>query len=159
CIAFVWVPSVLLGILAAAEFPDLSPAAANSVILRLITRYAPEILAGLLAAGVFSTCMNSLDSQVLALGTMFTNHLLRHYGFQDRMTEKQELVLGRLFVGLILVITFVLSLVTTPSIFRLGIWSFTGFASLFPIVVAALYWKRSTRSGVVASALTTAALW
>jgi len=159
CIAFVWVPSVLLGIIAAADFPGLPPAAANSVILRLITLHAPGILAGLLAAGVFSTCMNSLDSQVLALGTMFTHDIVRHYGLHDRMTEKQELLVGRLFVSLILAITFGLSLVTARSIFKLGIWTFTGFASLFPIVVAALFWKRSTRQGAIASVVTVAVLW
>jgi SSS family solute:Na+ symporter len=159
CIAFVWVPSVLLGILAAAEFPALSPAEANSVILRLITRHAPDLLAGLLAAGVFSTCMNSLDSQVLSLGTMFTHDVVRHYGLHDRMTARQEVIVGRLFVAAILIVTFVLSLVTTRSIFKLGVWSFTGFSSLFPIVVAALFWKRSTRAGAIASALVTAVLW
>ncbi|HZI93080.1 MAG TPA: sodium:solute symporter family protein, partial [Patescibacteria group bacterium] len=159
CIAFVWVPSVLLGVLAAADFPGLPAAAANSVILRLITLYAPGFLAGLLAAGVFSSCMNSLDSQVLALGTMFTHDIVRQYAFHDRMTEKQLLVVGRLFVSAILLVTFVLSLITTRSIFRLGIWCFTGFTSLFPLVVAALFWKRSTRHGAIASVLTVAALW
>ena len=159
CIAIVWVPSVLLGVLAAADFPDLPPAAASTVILRLITLHAPGILAGLLAAGVFSTCMNSLDSQVLSLGTMFTHDIVRHYGFHDRMTEKQELLVGRIFVSGILVATFFLSLVTTTSIFRLGIWSFTGFAALFPVVVAALFWKRSTKQGAIASIVTVAALW
>lgn len=159
CIAFVWVPSVLLGILAASDFPGLPPAQANSVILRMITLHAPGVLAGLLAAGVFSTCMNSLDSQVLSLGTMFTHDIVRHYGFHDRMTQRQELLVGRIFVVVILVITFVLSVVTTRSIFKLGIWSFTGFAALFPVVVAALFWKRSTRQGAIASVITVAGLW
>ena len=159
CIAFVWVPSVLLGVLAAAEFPGLSPAASSTVILKLITLHAPGILAGLLAAGVFSTCMNSLDSQVLSLGTMFTHDIVRHYGFHDRMTEKQELIVGRIFVSGILIVTFVLSLVTTTSIFRLGIWSFTGFAALLPVVIAALFWRRSTGQGAIASIVTVAALW
>ena len=159
CIALVWVPSVLLGIIAAAEFPGLPPAAANSVILQLITKYTPGALAGLLAAGVFSTCMNSLDSQVLSLGTMFTHDIVRHYGFHDRMTQRQELLMGRLFVSAILLVAFILSLVTARSIFRLGIWSFSGFAALFPVVVAALFWKRSTRQGAIASVLTVAVLW
>ena len=159
CIAFVWLPSVLLGVLAAADLPGVPPAAAGSVILRLIARHAPGILAGLLVAGVFSTCMNSLDSQVLALGTMFTHDIVRHYGFHDRMSERQELLVGRLFVAAILTITFLMSLVTTRSIFRLGVWAFTGFAALMPVVVAALFWKRSTRQGAVASVATVAALW
>ncbi|HET9482047.1 MAG TPA: sodium:solute symporter family protein [Candidatus Polarisedimenticolia bacterium] len=159
CIAFVWVPSVLLGVLAAAEFPGLTGPEANSVILKLITEHAPGLLAGLLAAGVFSTCMNSLDSQVLSLGTMFTHDIVRHYGFHDRMTAKQELLVGRLFVAGLLLLTFALSLVTTRSIFKLGVWSFTGFAALFPVVVAALFWRRSTRQGAISCVLTVAVLW
>jgi len=159
CIALVWVPSVLLGVLAAAEPPDLPTGAASSVILRLITTHAPGFLAGLLAAGVFSTCMNSLDSQALALGTMFTHDVVRHYGFHDKMTERQQVLVGRLFVVMVLAITFILSLVTAQSIFRIGIWTFTGFAGLFPVVVAALFWKRSTKQGAIACVLTVALLW
>jgi SSS family solute:Na+ symporter len=63
------------------------------------------------------------------------------------------------FVIAILGLTFLISLVATPSIFKLGVWSFTGFSGLFPIVVAALYWRRSTRHGVMASILTVVVLW
>lgn len=42
---------------------------------------------------------------------------------------------------------------------RLAVWSFTGFASLFPIVVAAVYWRRATKHGAIAAVLTVAALW
>ena len=47
----------------------------------------------------------------------------------------------------------------TASVFGLGIWCFTGFAALFPIVFAALYWKRVTAIGAYASMMVTAALW
>jgi SSS family solute:Na+ symporter len=69
-IAIVWVPSVLLGVLGNDAFPGLAGPAANSILVRLIDAYAPGLLAGLLAAGVFSACMNSVDSQALALGNM-----------------------------------------------------------------------------------------
>ena len=36
-------------------------------------------------------------------------------------------------------LTYVLSLILNRSIFKLAVWSFTGFASLFPIVIAALF--------------------
>lgn len=158
-IAIVWVPSVLLGVLGNDPFPGLVGAEASSILLRLIDAYSPGVLAGLLAAGVFSACMNSVDSQVLALGTMFTHDIVRHYGFHDRMSEAQQVRVGRLFVAGILVLAFFLSLVTDRGIFRLGVWSFTGFASLFPIVAAALYWRRSTRQGAIASVLGVGALW
>jgi len=158
-IAIVWVPSVLLGVIGILDFPDLKGAAANSVLIRLIQLHAPAILAGLLAAGVISSVMNSLDSQSLAIGSMFTQDIVRHYGFHDRMSERQQVLYGRVFVVAILVVAYILSLVSNRSIFRLGIWCFTGFAALLPVVVAAIYWRRSTKHGAFASVLSVIVLW
>ncbi|HXV77246.1 MAG TPA: sodium:solute symporter family protein [Candidatus Polarisedimenticolaceae bacterium] len=159
CVAVVWLPAVLLGIAGAAAIPGLEGPAASSVLVQLIDRYAPPALAGLLGAGVFAAIMSSLDSQVLALGTIFTQDIVRHYRFHDRMSERQQVLVGRVFVVSILAATYSISLAAPSSIFKFGIWSFTGFAALFPLVVAALFWRRSTGAAAGATALTVAALW
>lgn len=155
CIAVVWAPSVLLGVLGTLELGGLEGPAANSVLIRMIDLYAPGALAGLLAAGVFAAVMSSLDSQTLALATLLT----RGVGGAGDRAATREVWRGRLFVGALLLATYLLSLITQRSIFRLGIWSFSGFAALFPIVVAALYWRRSTAAGAIAAVLTTVGLW
>lgn len=159
CIMAVWVPSVLLGIMGTIDFPNLQGPAANSVLISVIAKYSPDVLAGMLAAGVLAAIMSSLDSQALSLGSMFTNDIVRHYGFHDKMSDKQQVLVGRLFVVGILAVCYLLSLVANRSIFKLGVWSFTGYASLFPIVLAALFWKRSTKYGAIASIITVAVLW
>ena len=159
CIAVVWVPSVLLGILGNLDFPALAGPAANSVLVKMINLHAPEYLAGLLAAGVFAAVMSSLDSQSLSLGTMFTQDIVRHYGFHDKMSERQQVLVGRLFVVGVLTVTYILSLICNRSIFKLAIWSFTGFASLLPIVLAAMFWQRSTAVGAICSVLSVVAAW
>lgn len=160
CLVVVWIPSVLLGVLGSADVPGLEGPASGGVLIRMIDLHAPEALAGLLAAGVLAAVMSSLDSQVLALSTLFTRGLvrlpaLRRLGWDER----REVLAGRLFVGLILAATFLLSLVTERSIFRLGVWSFTGFTALLPLGVAALTWRRATRAGAWASTLTALGLW
>ena len=159
CIGIVWLPAVLLGVLGTVDFPGLVGAGSNSVLIRLIGLYAPGVLAGLLAAGVFAAVMSSLDSQVLSLGTMFTQDIVQHYSYDERMNERQQILVARVFVAGILTITYVLSLVSNRSIFALGTWSFTGFSALFPIVVAALFWRRSTKAGAFASVITVVVLW
>jgi SSS family solute:Na+ symporter len=158
-IAFVWFPSVMLGVLGTLNFPDLKGAAANSVLIRMIEMHAPGVLAGLLAAGVVSSVMNSLDSQVLAIGSMFTQDILEHYGWISKKNERQHVLLGRIFVAGFVLLSYLLSLVTNRSIFRLGIWCFTGFASLFPLIIAALFWKRSNKYGAFASIFSVIAMW
>ena len=159
CIAIVWIPSVLLGIFGQIDFPGLKGPAANSVLVKMIDMHAPGVLAGLLAAGVFAAIMSSLDSQVLSISNMFTQDVVRHYRQGDEMSEKDQVRWGRLFVFFIFAITYALSLVSARSIFSLAVWSFTGFSALFPVVVAALFWQRSTKYGAFASVLTVAALW
>lgn len=159
CLAVVWVPSVLLGVMGSIDFAGLQGPAANSVLIDMVAKYAPGVLGGLLAAGVFAAIMSSLDSQSLSLGTMFTQDIVKYYGYGNKISERQQVLFGRVFVLLILGITFVLSQVADRSIFKLAIWSFSGFAALFPIVVAALFWKRSTATGAIASVLTVAVLW
>lgn len=159
CIGVVWACSVLIGIFGTSDFPGLQGPEANSILVRMIRLHSPEFLAGLLAVGVVAAIMSSLDSQVLCLGTLFTQDIVRHYGLDNRMDERTQILVARVFVAAILGFTFLLSLLSNPGIFNLGIWSFTGFASMFPIVLAALFWKRSTRTGVLASLITIAFLW
>ncbi|NJL27312.1 MAG: sodium:solute symporter family protein [Thermoanaerobaculia bacterium] len=159
CLLAVWLPSVLLGVLGHASFPDLQGPEASSILIRMIHHHAPELLAGLLAAGVFAAIMSSLDSQVLSLGTLFTRDVVRRYRRGKPLEERQEVLIGRVFVIAILTVTFVWSLVAQPSIFAIAVWSFTGFAALFPLAVAALYWRRSTKVGAIAAIVSVAALW
>ncbi|RMH19650.1 MAG: sodium:solute symporter family protein [Acidobacteria bacterium] len=159
CMLVVWLPSVLLGVLGRIDFPDLSGPAAGGVLIRLIHHHAPDLLAGLLGAGVFAAVMSSLDSQVLSVGTMFTQDVVRHYGFHDRMSERAQILSGRLFVIAVVALTYLLSLHLDATIFGLAVWSFSGFAALLPLAVAALYWRRSNATGAVAAIAVTAVTW
>ena len=159
CIAAVWLPPVLLGIAGRLDFPGLVGGQSNSILVRMITMHAPGVLAGLLAAGVFAAVMSSLDSQVLSLGTMFTEDIVRHYGHADGLTDRQQILSGRLFVAGILAFTYTLFLFSNRSIFDLATWSFTGFAALAPIAVSALFWRRSTKQGATACVGTVVVLW
>lgn len=158
CIAVVWVPSVMLGILGNVDVPGLQGSQANNVLIQMIHIHAPGILAGFLGAGVFAAIMSSLDSQSLAIGSMFTHDIVGHYR-RDTFSDRQRVWVGRLFVSGVLCVTYLISLVATPSIFKLAIWSFTGFVGLFPIVVAALFWRRSTKAGVFAAIASVILLW
>ena len=158
CIAVVWIPSVLLGILGNVDVPDLQGAQANNVLIQMIHLHAPGVLAGFLGAGVFAAIMSSLDSQSLAIGSMFTHDIVGHYR-QEAFSDRQRVWVGRLFVSGVLCVTYLISRIATPSIFRLAVWSFTGFAGLFPIVVAALFWRRSTKHGVFAAIISVIVLW
>ena len=158
CLVIVWVPSVLIGVIGAAQIPGLEGPAANTILPQLISLHAPDILAGLLAAGVFAAVMSSLDSQTLAIATMFTRDVVGHSS-SSKVSDRRQVFLGRAFVVAVLAVTFVISMLANRSIFSLGVWSFSGFAALAPLTFAAVFWKRSTATGAWACVLTVGALW
>jgi SSS family solute:Na+ symporter len=132
-------------------------AAGDDVILRLVEGYAPVWLAALLGACVMAAVMAS-DSQILALSTMFTEDVFAYYGGKARFGETVQVATGRLFVVLIAVVAYVIALRVPQSIFDLATqYAFAGYASLAPLLVAALFWRGSTKWGALASTVWTAA--
>ena len=52
--------------------------------------------------------------------------------------------------------TYVLALIAMANranVFDLAVWCFSGFSALFPLVFAAVYWKRATKAGAEAMAV------
>ena len=184
CILAIWLPCVFLGVLANAmtDVPEIAAkldargalglldpsagaaavaelqrvAAGDDVILRMLDHYAPVWLAGILGAGILAAVMAS-DSQVLALSTMFTEDVFAYYGGKQRFGERVQVLTGRVFVVLVTGVAYVIALQAPTSIFNLATqYAFSGFSAMLPIVLAALFWRGSTKWGALAVTLWTA---
>lgn len=159
-IMIVWVPCILIGIWGAAHLGvGGNP---NAVLGRMVGQLVHSpILSGLVGAGVLAAIMSSLDSQFMCLGTMFTNDIVVRLFGENRFSDTQKIWLARAFILGIVTITYLLALMLKDSahVFDLGVWCFSGFASLFPLVFAAVYWKRVTRAGAIASIIMTLLVW
>ncbi len=157
-IMIVWAPCILIGVWAAGA--GIEVPTANAILPKtVVTLVQQPVITGLLTAGILAAIMSSLDSQFVCLGTMFSNDVVLHLAGKDRFTDAQKLWLGRGFIVFVVAVTYVLSLLYPGNVFDLGVWSFSGFASLFPLVFAAVYWRRVTAAGALASVLVMAAVW
>ncbi|MEM0968331.1 MAG: sodium:solute symporter family protein, partial [Verrucomicrobiota bacterium] len=148
CIMIVWVPGVLIGLWATGKLPE--DTASATVLAKMVGILVKDpIVVGLVTAGILAAIMSSLDSQFLCLGTMFTNDVVLTR--ENSYSDKQILLIARGFVVSIVILTYLLSLVLiSQNVFDLAVWSFSGFAALTPLVLAALYWKRATKVGAYA---------
>jgi solute:Na+ symporter, SSS family len=184
CILAIWLPCVFLGVMAnrVSEIPQIrakqearrvlatqgrtmepeardelrEKSAGDDVIMLLLQQYAPLWLAGLLGAGIMAAVMAS-DSQILALSTMFTEDVFAFYGGKTRFGESVQVQTGRIFIILITLFAYAVALRAPETIFELAIqYAFSGFASLSPLLVAALFWRGSTKWGALAVTLWTA---
>jgi len=185
CMLAIWLPSVFLGVVAnaAREVPAIESklqaraelsaaapaldsrdrdrlrgaAAGDDVILRLTEGYAPIWLTAILGACVMAAVMAS-DSQILALSTMFTEDVFAFYGGTARFGQTVQVLIGRMFIVLFTLVAYLIALRVPQSIFEVATqYAFAGYAALSPLLVAALFWKRSTKWGALASTLWTAA--
>jgi SSS family solute:Na+ symporter len=185
CILAIWLPCVFLGVMAnrvtdvpqikerqearrvlATQGKTMTPeardelrekAAGDDVIMLLLQRYAPLWLAGLLGAGIMAAVMAS-DSQILALSTMFTEDVFAFYGGKRRFGEAVQVHTGRIFIVIITIVAYAVALRAPETIFELAIqYAFSGFAALSPLLMAALFWKGSTKWGALAVTLWTVA--
>jgi len=185
CILAIWLPCVFLGVMAnrvtdvpqikakqearrvlATQGKNLAPeqrdelreqSAGDDVIMLLLQRYAPLWLAGLLGAGIMAAVMAS-DSQILALSTMFTEDVFAFYGHKQRFGEGVQVKAGRMFIVLITLFAYAVALRAPETIFELAIqYAFSGFAALSPLLIAAIFWKGSTKWGALASTIWVAA--
>jgi SSS family solute:Na+ symporter len=155
CIMLIWLPSVYLGVVAASQYPNLTPGQANDVIIRLLTDNTGVLISGILGAGIMA-CVMASDSQILALSTMFTEDLFSYYGGRKRFGARAEVWAGRAFIVAIGVVAYLIALALKDKagIFELAIrFAFSGFAALAPVMLAALFWRRSTKWGALAAAL------
>jgi len=163
CILVIWLPCVLLGVWATSAVVDGKAVIPetfsnpNAVLAKMVKDLTGPILGGLTAAGILAT--NSLDAQFLCLGSMFTNDIVAHHFGEKRFTDRQLVMMGRLFVVGTVVVSYCLAFFRPRGVFELGVWCFAGYASLSPLVIGALYWKRMTKAGAYASLLATGATW
>ena len=178
CILAIWLPCVFLGVMAnrVTDVPEIKSkqearrvlatqgrtmepekrdelreeSAGDDVIMILLKRYAPLWLAGILGAGIMAAVMAS-DSQILALSTMFTEDVFAFYGHKKRFGEAVQVQTGRIFIIVITLIAYAVALRAPETIFELAIqYAFSGFAALAPLLVAAIFWKGSTKWGALA---------
>jgi SSS family solute:Na+ symporter len=165
-IMLTWIPCILIGFWATgALMPDgVTPvipegASPNAVLGIMVGKLTTPIIGGLVTAGIMAAIMSSLDSQFVAVGTMFTKDIVVHSLGKERFSEKQLVLLARGFICLIVLVTYLFTLAEPRQVFSLGIWCFSGFAGLFPLVFAAIYWKRATKAGAYAAVAAAALSW
>ena len=161
-IMIVWVPCVLVGIWATGNLippkPPL-PSNPNTILPFLVKTQTGPVLGGFLAAGILAAIMSSLDSQFLCIGTIFNNDIVTHYMGKERVSDQQQVLFTRLFIIGIVAVTYLLSLGNVRSVFAMGVWCFSGFSALFPIVLAALYWRGLTAAGAISGIFAAIASW
>jgi SSS family solute:Na+ symporter len=149
-VLLLFVPAFLLGSWAAGLGVSV-PEGAN-VVPVLLNEYTPVWFAALVVAGAMAAMMSSSDSMLLSGSSYLTRDLYRPF-VDPTASDSREAWIARVGVAAFATLTFVASLFRPGTLIEVGDTAFGGFAQLTLPVMVALYWPRTTRSGMFAGIL------
>ncbi|MCI9083315.1 MAG: sodium/proline symporter [Lachnospiraceae bacterium] len=163
-VASVWVViamavAVMIGVIGNAlsksgVITALSGADTETVIVRiadLLSTFGvvPALVAGLILAGILASTMSTADSQLLAASSSVSQNILQE-AFHLKLSQRTSMMAARLTVIIIAVLGIVIARDPNSSIFGIVSFAWAGFGASFgPLVICALFWKRTTLPGAV----------
>ncbi len=145
------VPILLIGFAGIVAFPGVEPA--DAILPTIVTAMdLPALAVGLFCAGALAASMSTGDALVHAAASILVKDFWRTL-FRPQMEDQAQTRLIRLLVILIGAVAYYFAVISNLSLVYLLLLSYGAIAQLFPLLIAALYWKRSTRKGVLAGLL------
>lgn len=111
--------------------------------------YIPAVVAGIILSGILASTMSTADSQLLAASSSVSSDIMSVIGKQFK--TKTTMLIARVTVIVISVIAVFIAKNPEGSIFTVVSFAWAGFGASFgPVVLLALFWKRSNRWGAIA---------
>ncbi len=141
-----FLPPILIGALGHLEFSGMDRAGSDNILPMQIMESGGVWLGGLVLVAGLAALMSTMDSQLLATGSLVTRDLLSKSGSREG-GQRDMVIIALAVLGLIL------SLWSDLSILDLGLLAFSMYAVLFPSVYLAAHFEELDGRAVIASIL------
>ena len=110
----------------------------------------PALLAGTILAGILASTMSTADSQLLAASSSVSSDLLGDF-LKKKTGKKGSMFADRITLLIIALVAVFLARDPNSSVFNIVSFAWAGFGAVFgPVVLFALFWKRSNWQGALA---------
>ncbi len=115
--------------------------------------FIPAFTGGIILSGILASTMSTADSQLLAAASSISQDLI-HDTFKIKLSAKKSMLLARISVVIVSIIAIFIAADPNSSVFRVVSFAWAGFGAVFgPAMLCALFWKRATKSGIIAGML------
>ena len=115
--------------------------------------YVAAFAGGIILAGILASTMSTADSQLLAAASSISENLVQE-SFKIKLSPKKSILLARISVVVISLVAIFLARNPESSVFRIVSFAWAGFGAAFgPVVLCALFWKRTNKYGAISGML------
>ncbi len=139
---------------AASMTPD--PENGKYILIYAARHYMPLALGVVFMVTVVGIIISTANSFLLVPATTFISDVYLNY-INPKASEKRTIFLSRLLVVIFGVVAYVVTFAfaETTGFFKKALYAYTIYGSaITPSLVAAMFWKRATKAGAIASILT-----
>ena len=145
--AFFLLPILLIGFSGVLAFPGVTPV--DTILPTIVTSLGlPAVVVGLFCAGALAASMSSGDAIVHAAGAVVIKDGYRAV-VRPSLSDADETRLIRWTVVAIGAVAYYFAVSSEVSLVLLLLLSYGFIAQIFPALIAALCWRRSTPAGVI----------
>ena len=147
--------AVFTGLVGRVYFPqvEMLPAADTENLYPLLaSQHLHPILFGVVVASIFAAIMSTADSQLLVAASAVVRDVYEkvlHRG--ETLPQRRLVFMSRATVAILVLLAIGFGMVAEQVVFWLVLFAWAGLgASLGPTSILALWWKRTTKAGVIA---------
>ena len=141
-----FLPPILIGALGHIEFSDLDRTGSDNILPLQVIYSGGEWLGGLVLIAGLAALMSTMDSQLLATGSLVTRDLLQ-------INENKGIGYREIVIICLAILGLLLSLWSNLSILDLGLLAFTMYAVIFPSVALVSFMDQVKGSSIIVSIL------
>jgi sodium/proline symporter len=155
--------AVFIGLAGRVYFPDvamLPDGDTEQLFPLLAAQHLHPVAFGIVVASIFAAIMSTADSQLLVATSSVVRDFyekILHRG--EEIPQKRLVLYSRIVVVLLVIAALVVGLLAEALVFWLVLFAWAGVGASFgPTSILALYWRGTTRAGVIAGLLTGTAI-
>ncbi len=155
----VWTGTMLIGLIGIGLLPGLDTGETELIIPYLIENVVLPLGPGLAAflmigffLGAIAVGLSTANGFLLVSGSIISEDILRHL-LKMKISDKQRLIVARTVIVFIGLASMLLAINPPELIWTLIMFAIAIVTPLFPILVAALYWKQATTIAATIAAI------
>ncbi|MCB1113216.1 MAG: sodium/proline symporter [Chlamydiia bacterium] len=120
------------------------------VFVELVKALFSPLAGGFILCGIIAASMSTMDSQLLVSASVLSEDIYKHL-FRKKASPKSLLRASRMSIILVAVVSLGIAFFKSATIMEVVQYAWTGLGCSFgPLVLMALYSKKTTRAGAIA---------